>query len=207
MKYLFCLLVCFFSTTSFSEENTPTNLNTANEVATSVYIDLNRYEGLWIEVARKYNKYSSKCNAFVVYQDYINTNNNVNFSTYCLDKNKMSMLIVNGIATPKDASNKIFSISTKSSLLSFLGFFHRIYYVIYYLDPEYKYAIIGDNKKSIISILAKDIVDEEKLQELLKITESLGVNVDNFYIDNKYQEDIKLLISQLSSDGKVLNEE
>ena len=210
MKYLFYLLFYFFSTNVFSEDaNSNNNPESGLEVSVdnvNNQIDLVKYEGLWIEIARKYNKYEDRCNAFVMYHDYISNSGKVKFSTYCLDKNKTSMLIIKGEANPIDKFNQIFSIKTDSSLLNFLGFFHKIYYVIYYVDLEYKYAIIGDKSKSVISILSREIVDEYKLQELLKITESLGINIDNFYIDNTYKEDIQLLISKISNEGKLVDE-
>ncbi len=56
-------------------------------------------------------------------------------------------------------------------------------YEIIFIDSEYKVAIVGSPDKKYLWILARNIIDEKSIKELLDIAKQRGFSVSDVIFD------------------------
>ncbi len=55
-----------------------------------------------------------------------------------------------------------------------MNLFNKVNYEIIFVDSEYKVAIVGSPDKKYLWILARNIIDEKNIKELLNIAKQKG---------------------------------
>jgi apolipoprotein D and lipocalin family protein len=138
-------------------------------------VDLNRYQGLWYEIARLPNYFERKLKcASATYTLRADGKITVlNKGNYINDPQKSTS--VKGVAWVPDKNNP-----AKLKVQFFWPFAGN--YWIMYLDPEYNYVLVGDPSLKYLWILAREKKMEESTYKML-----LQKAVDNGY-------DIKTII-------------
>lgn len=56
-----------------------------------------------------------------------------------------------------------------------MNLFNKVNYEIIFVDSEYKVAIVGSPDKKYLWILARNIIDEKNIKELLNIAKQKGI--------------------------------
>jgi apolipoprotein D and lipocalin family protein len=138
----------------------------ASEPVTVSYVDLQKYQGTWYEIARIPAYFQKECVGGTMAQYKINTNNTVDVVNSC-DRKGGFRKIAKGNARIKDAE-------TNAKLeVSFVRIFGKwIYafggdYWILYLDENYEHVIVGHPDRTYGWILARSsVVTTEKLKFL-----------------------------------------
>lgn len=131
------------------------------------YLDLNRYSGLWYEIARLPNYFQKGCiNSTANYT--LQNDGNLKVVNRCIVNNKI--IEVNGIAKP---------IRPGRLNVYFGNSFIPGEYNVIYIDPEYQYALVGTADRSNLWILSRTKnINQEKFQELVLFAEDLGFDTN-----------------------------
>ena len=118
-------------------------------------LDLNRYAGLWYEIARLPNRFQKMCVSDVTATYELLDDGKVSVTNACLDS-KGATERAEGIARVANSEGPTSKLEVRfaPSFLSFLPFVWGDYWVID-LDPDYRYAVVGNPDRSYLWILSR----------------------------------------------------
>ncbi len=136
-----------------------------SDLATVPAVDLNRYLGKWYEIARYPNRFQKQCVGDTT-------------ATYTLrDDGKITVLNacrrVDGTLDDAKGTAKVVDAATKAKLkVTFFWPFSGDYWIIG-LDPEYRWAVVGEPGRKYLWILAREphMSDEDYNKALAIIRE------------------------------------
>lgn len=136
--------------------------------------DLNRYLGKWYEIARLPNSFE---------KGLVNV-----IATYSLKDNGMVKVLNEGYKGTKDG--KHVSVTGKAKFaagpdkghlrVSFFLFFYADY-VIFALDPDYKWALVGSSHKYLWILSREPRMEKELLNSLVIKAKEAGFDTDRLY--------------------------
>jgi len=137
------------------------------------HVDLERYSGTWIEIARYENRFETGCAGATAHyaskEDYIAVTNR------CFDTNGIQSGEANGRAyTLQDSNNSKLKVS-------FFRPFYGDYWVLM-LGENYQYSVVGDPSRKYLWILSRvrKLSDTDK-KIILDTLPKLGYNPDKLY--------------------------
>lgn len=164
MKQYFLILIAAMIFNSTNSQKKP-------EVVSNV--DLNRYKGLWYEIARLPNYFERKLKCasatYTLREDGKITV--VNKGNYISDPKKTNS--AKGVAWIPDKN------SPAKLKVQFFWPFSGDYWIMY-LDKDYRYVLVGEPSFKYLWILARDKkMDEQTYQMLLKKAVDNGYDVKN----------------------------
>jgi len=118
-------------------------------------VDLERYMGLWYEIARLPNWFQKKCDCNTTAEYSIRPDGKINVLNRCR-KADGSYIDAKGIARKEDknGSNAKLKVRFAPSWLGWLPFVWGTYWVIY-LAPDYSYAVVGEPSRKYLWILSR----------------------------------------------------
>ncbi len=136
--------------------------------------DLNRYLGKWYEIARLPNRFE---------KGLVNVT-----ATYSLRDNGMVKVLNEGCKGTKDGKHasvtgkaKFAAGSDKGHLrVSFFWFFYADY-VIFALDPDYKWALVGSSDKYLWILSREPRMEKDLLDNLVGKAKEAGFDTDRLY--------------------------
>ena len=132
------------------------------------YVNLTKYQGVWYEIARLPNYFEKGC--LKPQANYTLKDNYIEVLNQCRLKNG-KIKQVKGKAWPIDKTN------SKLKVQFFWPF--RGDYWILYINPGYKYALVGVPSRQYLWILArKPMIIKDNYDKLVKIAEQQGFKVD-----------------------------
>jgi apolipoprotein D and lipocalin family protein len=127
-----------------SAESRPAQLPALKTVSS---VDLNRYAGTWYEIARYPAKFQKKCVRDVRATYTLRSDGKVEVLNQCVQADGK-------IKTAKGKA-KIVDRTTNAKLkVTFFWPFYGDYWILE-LDPEYKYAVVGEPKRKYLWILSR----------------------------------------------------
>lgn len=142
-------------------------------LATVEHVDLARYSGKWIEIARYENRFETGCaGATAQYEgkeDYIAVTNR------CFDTNGVQSGEVNGRAYAlKDSNNSKLEVS-------FFRPFYGDYWVLM-LGDNYQYSVVGDPSRKYLWILSRTkVLSDADKKSILNRLPALGYDASKLY--------------------------
>ena len=137
-------------------------------------VDLQRYVGLWHEIAKIPNRFQKDCDSGTTAQYELREDGRINVVNQCL-KEDGSVDRAEGVASQGSAKLKV-------SFVSFLGWrpFWGDYWILG-LDDDYRWAVVGSPDRKYGCILARTPdLDEDTLQEIFAILKAQGYDTDRF---------------------------
>jgi apolipoprotein D and lipocalin family protein len=169
MKTLYMMLSLLITSPLFAQ-NSP--LPVVDEV------DLERYAGTWYEIARLPNRFQNRCVSDVTATYTILDNDQIKVVNRC-GKADGSFIEAEGRArrADKNEPNSKLKVRFAPRILSFLPFVWGDYWIIE-LDPDYRYAVIGEPGRKYLWVLAREPeMENAMLEEILHRTGEQGYNV------------------------------
>jgi len=149
-----------------------------NPMTTVENVDLQRYTGLWHEVARIPNRFQKQCARGTTAEYTLREDGRITVINRCV-KQDGEMDEAEGEARVVDS---VSNAQLKVSFVSFLGWrpFWGDYWILG-LDPEYQWAAVGESERKYGWILARTpTLEEETLDEIFQILERNGYRQDQF---------------------------
>jgi apolipoprotein D and lipocalin family protein len=153
-----------------SEENGP--------VTTVERVDLERYTGLWYEIARIPNRFQKQCARGTTAEYTLREDRRLDVMNRCFKENG-DRDEAKGLAKIVDS---ITQAKLKVSFVSFLGWrpFWGDYWIIG-LDATYQWAVVGSPDRAYGWILARtQSLDEASLEQIFAILERNGYDRSSF---------------------------
>lgn len=147
-------------------------------VTTVSAVDIERYVGLWYEIARVPNRFQKDCARGTTAEYTRRDDGRIEVVNRC-EKEDGSVIEARGIAKVVDEAGNA---KLKVSFVSFLGWrpFWGDYWVIG-LDEEYRWAVVGTPDRKYGWILARtSSLDDESLEEVYSVLERNGYKRDAF---------------------------
>lgn len=164
--YINLILMGIFSL--FGSCKTTTELSTVKE------LDIEKYMGIWYEIARLPNSFEEnmKC-VTAIYS--IKDNGKIEVLNKGYNTEKKSFNTAKGIAKMPDSN------LPGQLKVSFFWPFFGDYYIIS-LDKDYKYALVGDPSRKYLWILAREPkLDTDSYNKLIQIAKDKGFAVEEIY--------------------------
>lgn len=152
--------------------------NMKTEPSVVKYVDLNKYVGLWYEIAKIPNRFQKHCKRGTTAQYRLLDNGKIEVINSCIEENGEKDL-AEGVARVVDASSNA---KLEVSFVSILGInlFWGDYWIIG-LDSGYEYAVIGTPTKKYGWILSrKPKLSDQKLKEIFEILIEQGYDPQKF---------------------------
>jgi apolipoprotein D and lipocalin family protein len=163
--FLFCVVVV---AEAQNEKSLPTVSN----------VNLDRYIGLWYEIAKIPNRFQRKCASGTTAQYALRDDGKIDVINRCIDKEGKT-IEAQGVARVVDAESNA---KLKVSFVKLLGFslFWGDYWIIG-LGEEYEFAIVGTPSRKYGWILSRTpSLGQEKLEQIYNLLREQGYNPDDF---------------------------
>jgi apolipoprotein D and lipocalin family protein len=147
-------------------------------VTTVTTVNLERYAGLWYEIAKIPNRFQKQCVRGTTAKYVLREDGRITVINRCVTKNG-DIDEAEGIAKIEDTTSNA---KLKVSFVSFIGWrpFWGDYWVIG-LDEEYQWAVVGTPDRKYGWVLARTpTLDEVTLEEIFTIIERNGYARDTF---------------------------
>jgi len=164
-------LTCLFGRLIASDEAIPPPETVAG-------VDLNRYVGVWYEIARIPNRFQKRCACDTTAAYSLAKNGDIVVVNRCRDRNGKPVM-AKGIAKVTDPGTNA---RLKVSFVKLLGvnLFWGDYWIIG-LDREYRYAVVGSRKRKYGWILARETrIDPAQREEIFHLLQEKGYDPERF---------------------------
>ena len=168
MKQLI-LFILLFSTAKFAQQNPP---------ATVKYVDLNKYAGLWYEIAKIPNSFQDHCIKGTTAKYFIKDDGEIAVINSCIDEDG-EVDEADGVARIVDKRSNA---KLEVSFVSFLGWrpFWGDYWIIG-LDENYQWAIVGTPNRKYGWILSRTPkLYDVTVKMIFEILKEQGYNQKDF---------------------------
>lgn len=122
------------------------------EPVTVLNVDLNRYAGVWYEIAKIPNKFQKKCRKNTTAEYILRQDGKVDVVNRCM-KDNGDMISAKGLAKSVDLQTNA---KLKVSFVNLLGI--RLFWGDYWilgLDKEYRWVVVGDPERKYGWILCR----------------------------------------------------
>lgn len=147
-------------------------------------IDLRRYAGEWIEMARKPNFFQRECvQSKAVYYDIEYKDGRaykLKVKNSCTKENKEISSI--------EGKAKIISDDQRNLSVSFSFFTDwgsKVNYQVLYVNELYTQAIVGSPNKKYLWILSRDFLLADEVNDLLKRAKTYGFDIEDVIISKR----------------------
>ncbi len=147
-------------------------------------IDLRKYAGEWIEMARKPNFFQRECVlSKAIYYDIEYKNG----KAYRL-KVKNSCKKENGKISSVEGKAKIVTADHRNLSVSFsflTDWGSKVNYQVLYIDQLYTRAIVGSPNKKYLWILSRDFLAVDEVEDLLSRAREYGYNTEDVIVSKE----------------------
>ena len=146
-------------------------------------VDLNRYAGIWHEIARIPNRFQQQCARDTLARYTLRADGRIDVVNQCVRRDG-SLDQARGIARVVDGDTRA---KLKVSLVSLLGWrpFWGDYWIVG-LDPNYRWAVVGAPNRKYGWILARSkTLDANSLETISAIIEHNGYQRGSFQMDGQ----------------------
>jgi apolipoprotein D and lipocalin family protein len=174
LVFLSIISVMILVSCASSQDNGLPQLTTVNQV------DLNRYIGLWYEVAKIPNSFQDQCAYGTTAEYTLLKDGRIRVVNTCYDKNDKPD-VADGIAKVVDKNSNA---KLEVSFFSILGIrpFWGDYWIIG-LDENYQWAIVGTPSRKYGWVLSRTpVISDETMREIFEILRSQNYKPETFEI-------------------------
>jgi apolipoprotein D and lipocalin family protein len=175
IKNIFFFLLIFITTMSASAQDRSEKLL---EVVPS--IDLQRYCGVWYEIARLPNWFQKDCRGHVTATYTLLEDGEIKVVNRCRDEEgKMKEAEGRARRASDDEPNSKLKVRFAPAFLSFLPFVWGDYWIID-LASDYSFAVVGEPNRKYLWVLARTPkLDDVTMQEILERAKEKGYDLRN----------------------------
>lgn len=146
-------------------------------LATAPRIELDKYLGLWYEIARKPMYFQEKCSKDVTARYTINEYGNVAVDNRCIDQQGNELRALGEGFVMNQPYNSKIKVSFLPEAVRWMPFGRGDYWILK-IDPHYQMALVGEPKRKYLWVLSRTPhPDENKVTEYLRYAQTLGFSV------------------------------
>ena len=152
-----------------------------SDLKTVPKVDLQKYSGVWYEIARLPNRFQKDCAGDVSAEYTLRADGRINVVNRCREAGKQEPKEAAGVARIADednGSNSVLEVRFAPAILSFLDSVWGDYRIIA-LDDNYRYVLVGSNDRKYLWVLSRTkALDDSVYKRLLAAAAEQGFNVD-----------------------------
>lgn len=142
-------------------------------------VELDRYLGVWYEVARKPLSFQNKCDRDVKAIYTLNENGNVVVDNRCVTKDGQTTQSLGEAFVQNPPFNSKLKVSFLPQAIRWLPIGRGDYWVLK-IDPNYQTVLVGGPDRKYLWVLSRDPqVDDEVLNEYLQYAQQLGYDLSD----------------------------
>jgi apolipoprotein D and lipocalin family protein len=145
-------------------------------------VDLQKYSGVWYEIARLPNEFQEDCAGNVSAEYTLREDGKIKVVNRCRVAGKSEPKEAEGVARVAEddnGSNSVLEVRFAPAILSFLDSVWGDYRIIA-LNENYRYAMVGSNDRKYLWILSRTkTLDEDVYKRLLATAVEQGFNVSS----------------------------
>ena len=141
-------------------------------------VDLNRYAGVWYEIARLPNRFQKQCSGDVTATYTVLDDGRIKVVNRCRnEKGEIEEAEGEAKRSGDDAPAAKLKVRFAPAILSFLPFVWGDYWIIV-LAPDYSYAVVGDPARKYLWILSRtSVLDESTYKNILDQVTAKGYDL------------------------------
>lgn len=149
------------------------------DVKTAPKVDLQKYSGVWYEIARLPNKFQKDCASDVTATYTLSPDRTIKVLNRCREAGKSKPKEAEGVgrvAKEDNGSNSILEVRFAPAILSFVDGVWGDYRILE-LDEQYRYAVVGSNDRKYLWILSRSpTLSDDIYKQLLARAAAQGFN-------------------------------
>jgi apolipoprotein D and lipocalin family protein len=171
---LFCTLAC-----STSVEATKASKN----IVVASNVDVSRYIGSWNAITSLPQFFTRACVAQTARYEIL-TKNSISVLNTCIKKNGKTTDIEGKAVVLDSPNNAILEVTFNNFFTKLFGV--RGDYVIFKLDQDYRYALVGSRNLKSLWLLARETkISDSVYKEYISYAKEIGFDVDKL-VDSKF---------------------
>lgn len=142
-------------------------------------VELDRYLGVWYEVARKPMSFQNKCDRDVTATYTLNENGNIKVDNRCITKNGEQTVSIGEAFVQNAPFNTKLKVSFLPEFIRWMPIGRGDYWVLK-LDEAYQTVLVGEPQRKYMWVLSRTPqANPEVINEYLEYAKSLGYNLDD----------------------------
>lgn len=168
-----------------------------SQLQTVAKVDLQRYLGKWYEIARIPNWFEKKCDRDVV-AEYTLSNGSISVTNTCVKPNGK-------IACSRGRAKVVDTVTNAKLKVTFFWPFYGNYWIIG-LDPEYRWAIVGEPTRKYLWILSRTpSLSRETMQALVQAVNDCGYQASELIYTHQSEAARRRILAFPSISGMLRN--
>jgi len=159
---------------------------TAHELQAVEKVELDKYLGVWYEIARKPNRFEEKCAADVTASYTLNEYGNMLIENQCMDQNGRKIQAFGEAYAVNEPRYSQFKVSFLPEGMRWLPVGQSDYWVLK-VDADYQMALVGEPNRQYLWLLSRDKKpDPAQVKQYLAYAETLGYRLnDVVYVEQR----------------------
>ena len=156
-------------------------------------VQLDRYLGVWYEIARKPMYFENKCSRDVTATYTLNENGNVSVTNRCLSKDGQLQQSIGEAFVQNAPFNTKLKVSFLPEAIRWLSVARGDYWILK-IDDDYQTVLVGEPRRKYMWVLSRSAQpDQAVVNEYLEYAKSVGSNLTDHIHTKQTHNTLKIL--------------
>ena len=156
-------------------------------------VQLDRYLGVWYEIARKPMYFENKCSRDVTATYTLNENGNVSVTNRCFSKDGQLQQSIGEAFVQNAPFNTKLKVSFLPEAIRWLSVARGDYWILK-IDDDYQTVLIGEPRRKYMWVLSRSAQpDQAVVNEYLEYAKSVGYNLTDLIHTKQTHNTLKIL--------------
>jgi len=156
-------------------------------------VQLDRYLGVWYEIARKPMYFENKCSRDITATYTLNENGNVSVTNRCLSKDGQLQQSIGEAFVQNAPFNTKLKVSFLPEAIRWLSVARGDYWILK-IDDDYQTVLIGEPRRKYMWVLSRSAQpDQAVVNEYLEYAKSVGYNLTDLIHTKQTHNTLKIL--------------
>ena len=156
-------------------------------------VQLDRYLGVWYEIARKPMYFENKCSRDVTATYTLNENGNVSVTNRCLSKDGQLQQSIGEAFVQNAPFNTKLKVSFLPEAIRWLSVARGDYWILK-IDDDYQTVLVGEPRRKYMWVLSRSAQpDQAVVNEYLEYAKSVGYNLTDLIHTKQTHNTLKIL--------------
>ncbi|KAB0652083.1 lipocalin family protein [Acinetobacter bohemicus] len=156
-------------------------------------VQLDRYLGVWYEIARKPMYFENKCSRDITATYTLNENGNVSVTNRCLSKDGQLQQSIGEAFVQNAPFNTKLKVSFLPEAIRWLSLARGDYWILK-IDDDYQTVLVGEPRRKYMWVLSRSAQpDQAVVNEYLEYAKSVGYNLTDLIHTKQTHNTLKIL--------------